>query len=185
MKTIDYLRYRDLERYLFSDVSRRFRREGSLGAFDLFSIVVWKANRAKSKVASRLMSKAQSRNLEAVSRKLTATIYKLDNDNQRLVCLRCEWGLGLPMASAILSVCYPRRFSVYDVRVCEELRKFKNLSNLTKRDRVWPEYKLFVAAVRKAAPTGLSLRDCDRFLWARSGARQLEKDIRQGFPRRT
>ena len=43
---LDYLRYYDLERYLFEDVHRRFHEEGSIGAFDFFSIVIWKANRA-------------------------------------------------------------------------------------------------------------------------------------------
>ena len=187
MTTAECLRYKNLEQYLFTDVNRRFHRDRSLGAFDLFSIVVWKANRAKSNVAKRLMSKAKSRTLETVARRLTRNLYKLDDDNQRLVYLRCEWRLGLPMASAILSVCYPDRFSIYDYRVCEELAtlgNFKNLSNRTKEASLCAGYEQFLAAVRKAAPKGLSLRDCDRFLWARSSANQLEEDIRDGFPRR-
>jgi len=44
----DYLEYYDLERYLFENVHQRFHLEHSLGAFDFFSIVIWKANRAKS-----------------------------------------------------------------------------------------------------------------------------------------
>ena len=57
---LDYLRYYDLETYLFEDVRRRFHAERSLSAFDFFSIVIWKANRAKSKIAHRLLSKAAS-----------------------------------------------------------------------------------------------------------------------------
>ena len=45
--TFDFLRYYDLETYLFDDVHDRFHRQGSLSAFNFFAIVVWKANRAK------------------------------------------------------------------------------------------------------------------------------------------
>ncbi len=53
---MDYLKYYDLERYLFEDVSKRFRKQGSMSAFDFFSIVVWKANRAKSQIARKLLT---------------------------------------------------------------------------------------------------------------------------------
>ena len=43
------------ERYLFDVVSPRFQREHELSAFDFFCIVIWKANRAKSKIAKRLL----------------------------------------------------------------------------------------------------------------------------------
>ena len=51
----DFLRYYDLETYLWEDVHRRFHTDGGIGAFDFFSIVVWKSNRAKSKIAARLL----------------------------------------------------------------------------------------------------------------------------------
>jgi hypothetical protein len=36
--TDDFLRYYDLEAYLFQDVAQRFQKDGKLDAFDLFSI---------------------------------------------------------------------------------------------------------------------------------------------------
>jgi hypothetical protein len=48
----DYARYYDLESYLFQEVSHRFTSRKPLSAFDFFRIVVWKANRSKSKVAA-------------------------------------------------------------------------------------------------------------------------------------
>jgi hypothetical protein len=54
---MDYRKLYDLERYLFGEVSERFAKTGSITAFDFFSIVVWKANRSKSKIAARLLSK--------------------------------------------------------------------------------------------------------------------------------
>ncbi|HYX71330.1 MAG TPA: hypothetical protein VE732_01045 [Nitrososphaera sp.] len=69
----DYLKYFDRERYLFEDVHQRFHAEHSLGAFDFFSIIIWKANRAKSKIALKLLAKDPEgrRDLDAICRTLT------------------------------------------------------------------------------------------------------------------
>lgn len=182
MQTTDYVRYYHLEPYLFSTVHERFHRDHQLNAFDLMSIVVWKANRAKSKVAKRLTGHARpGEDLDAVSKRLTGFLHSCRDDESRLRVLMSQWGFRLPMASAILTVCFPERFTVYDVRVCEELGAHAELSYATRQDRIWQGYCRYVGAVRKASPAGLSLRDCDRYLWGRSAARQLEADIRRGF----
>ena len=71
------LRYYDLERYLFEDVHQRFHIDHSIGAFDFCSIVIWKANRAKSKIARKLLAKDPMgrRDLEVIVRTLTASLY--------------------------------------------------------------------------------------------------------------
>ncbi|SRR6266568_225280 len=112
---IDYLKYFDRESYLFEDVHSRFHADHSLGAFDFFSIVIWKANRAKSKIARRLLKKdlKEKQELEARCRALTDSLYK--------------------------------------------------------------------AKVSRLVPTGLNLRDKDRYLYGRSNALQLEEDIQRSF----
>jgi hypothetical protein len=57
MPDIDYRIYYDLEQYLFRDVNSHFTDNQKLDAFDFFCIVIWKANRAKSRVASLLLKK--------------------------------------------------------------------------------------------------------------------------------
>jgi hypothetical protein len=66
------------------------------------------------------------------------------------------------MATAILTVLYPTEFSVYDVRVCEQLNDFKGLAGLQFSERLWQEFQRYLGAVHSAAPKGLSLRDKDR-----------------------
>jgi len=51
-------KYADLERYIFEEVSPRFESTQRISAFDFFCIVIWKANRAKSRVAARLLAPA-------------------------------------------------------------------------------------------------------------------------------
>jgi hypothetical protein len=171
----DYRRFYHLESYLFSMVHDRFAREQSLSAFDFFCIVIWKANRAKSKVARRMLRNGE--NLEQVVRLLTRSIAEQDSDKERLGYLMSpKWGFRLPMATAILTVLYPDRFTVYDVRVCDTLGKFHNLSYTT-GDRLWERYEQFRQAVIDSTPPELSLRDKDRQLWGKSFAKQLERDI--------
>ena len=88
-----------------------------------------------------------------------------------------EYGFLLPMATAILTVLWPDEFTVYDIRVCDSLNRFHELGNLTKFDRIWAGYGNFVDGVRDAAPANLSLRDKDRYLWAKSAMGQLEQDL--------
>jgi hypothetical protein len=142
----DYLKYYALERFLFEEVHQRFHADHSLGAFDFFSIVIWKANRAKSRIARKLLTRdaAGRHNLEAISRTLTAALYNAPNHKERLRLLIKEWDFALPMASAILSVCWPEDFTVYDYRVRQRLAGFPELNNLTDFEKIWKgfnEYK--------------------------------------------
>ncbi len=179
----DYLKYFDRERYLFEDVHQRFHAEHSLGAFDFFTIIIWKANRAKSKIALKLLAKDPEgrRDLDAICRTLTASLYSATNHKERLRLLMKDWNFALPMASAILSVCWPEDFTVYDYRVRERLVGFPKLNSLTDFESIWKGFKEYKAKVAEIAPAELSLREKDRYLYGESTALQLNKDIRLLF----
>ena len=66
--------YYDLEKYLFETVSSRFAEEHSLGAFDFFCIVIWKANRAKTRIARRLIAAGPYEDLDTAAKALTGAI---------------------------------------------------------------------------------------------------------------
>lgn len=86
------------------------------------------------------------------------------------------------MASAILTVLYPDEFTVYDVRVCDLLdKKFEDAQYKTQFEALWARYSEYLAAVRDAVPELPILRDKDRYLWGKSFAQQLEKDIAAWF----
>jgi hypothetical protein len=179
----DYLKYFDRERYLFEDVHQRFHAEHSLGAFDFFSIIIWKANRAKSKIALKLLAKDPQgrRDLDAICRTLTSSLYNAPDHKERLRLLMKDWSFALPMASAILTVCWPEYFTVYDYRVRELLKGFPELQNLSDFEKIWDGYEEYKSKVIEAAPSELSLREKDRYLYGESNARQLNEDIRLLF----
>jgi hypothetical protein len=175
-----FIDFYDQEQYLFETVGPRFREQKFLAAFDFFCIVIWKANRAKSKIATRLINKNNG-TLEQAVEQLTREIAQAVRDQDRLEVLMSGWGIRLPMASAILTVLYPNQFTIYDVRVCEVLDDFRSPGNTTHPARCWEGYRTYVKAVQRAVIEPLSLRDKDRWLWGQSFALQLQRDIRQGF----
>jgi hypothetical protein len=176
---MDFGQYYDLESYLFDKVCNKFRKLGYLDAFDFFCIVIWKANRAKSKVAKTLLSSG-AKSLDDAVKTLTSDIYRQSTAKDRL---RVLWKarFRLPMASAILTVLYPHDFTVYDRRVCDILHDFHSLSDVSNFDRLWLGYQDFKGKVEKETPKKLTLRDKDRYLWGKSRYEQLKHDLDSGF----
>lgn len=176
---MDFREYYHLESYLFDKVGVRFVEQGYLTAFDFFCIVIWKANRAKSKIAKKLLEVTDV-SLDAAVGELTYGITKQTTAKNRLDFL---WNAGfrLPMASAILTVLYPDEFTMYDTRVCGILGGFHNLDNLSDFKDVWQGYQDFKRKVIELTPAELTLRDKDRYLWGKSFYEQLAHDISQGF----
>lgn len=178
----DYGQFYALEDYLFRSVSPRFSASRELSAFDFFCIVIWKANRSKSKVAKRLLGHGIGYpDLQTAIAALAASISGATNARDRLSVLVEEWGFRLPMASAILTVLYPEEFTVYDVRVCEVLGDFHDAQYKQNFAALWERYTAYVKRVRNEVPHATSLREKDRYLWGKSFAYQLTRDIDTGF----
>jgi hypothetical protein len=172
-EAMDYVKFYHLERYLLEEVGPQFRSSGTIDPADLFMIFVWKANRAKTRVRDKLKGHANGSFTEA-ARKIGAALYAAKDQKERLGILMRDWGLRLPMASAILTILYPEFFTVYDVRVCEML----NIACKDPRfsDKCWNEYESFKDALCKNTPPDLCLRDKDRFLWGKSFWEGVKRD---------
>lgn len=179
---VDFIKYYNIESYLFNTVRLRNKENSFLNAFDFFCIVIWKANRAKSKIAKKLLKISKCENLEGAVKKLTTGLSKELSPKAKLRYLIQDWQFLLPMASAILTVLYPDEFTIYDIRVCEVLKGFNNLTNLSNFEKLWEQYECFKRAVENSsAPASLALRDKDRYLWGESFYKQLNNDIKQKF----
>ena len=178
---MDYKKYYYLEKYIFNEVNSAFHKRGFLSAEEFFCIIIWKANRAKSNIAKRLKKRNPNLDLQTIVKKLTNNLHKKKTPKERLMYLFDEWGFRLSMASAILTVLFPNDFTIYDVRVCDMLGKYHNISNKTKKDVVWNEYVKFIKDVKNEARNEKTLRDKDRWLWGKLFIENLEKDIKAEF----
>ena len=176
-----YLEYYYIEKYLFSKVHKRFHQDGYLCAFDFFSIVVWKSNRPKGMIREALRERCPD--LDQAVKSLTDDIHKAADHENRLRILLDVRGIGLPMATAILTVLYPDHFTVYDRRVCSQLGRFSDLGRRSHSiSTIWEGYEEFrkavrEEAVRKGAPESLGLRDMDRWLWTLDVVDQLKSSL--------
>jgi len=166
---MNYTKYYYLESYLFAEVAQTFRMNGYLAPEEFFAIVIWKANRAKTTVKRKLTK--GGRDLASSVKNLTQQIQTATTDEDKLRILVDDWQFRLPMATAILTVLYPERFSVYDVRVREQLGIKDFVDHKGQVDRYFREFLPKVQAEGK----GETLRDKDRYLWGKSWHEDLQK----------
>ncbi len=159
----------DLDRYLFNTVSRRLGENKTLDPYDFFAIVIWKSNRTKTRIKAGLAEARKSVGdlMREVSSAATA--------EAKTELLLSVPGIGLAMASAVLTVCYPSEFTVLDFRAWDTLGHMQ-VDGLPERypsdARQYVQYCR--ACARYAEGLGVSLRELDRALWARS----WEADLR-------
>lgn len=167
-----------LETDYFAEIRKKFKENKELDAFDFFCIVIWKANRAKTKVANGLIKKTGLPLNEAV-KKITSDLAKAKENKDKMKILLID-GIGIPMASAILAVLEPNNFTVYDYRASEhkELEKFKNITGKT--DKAIQKYLEYTKKVQNIAPNRI-LKEIDEYLWGKSFHEQLANDIKKEF----
>lgn len=153
----------NLEAYLFDEVSARFQQTGTLNAYDFYAIVIWKSNRAKTKIKNGLAQAGLT--TEALMTRLA----EASTPAAKVATLLDVWGIGLPMASAILSVCYPQEFTVLDYRAWDTLQDIGVTGLPSRQPASVDAYLQYCQVCRTfASEHKLSLRDLDRALWAKS-----------------
>lgn len=161
-------RLADLESYLLEEVSPRFATNQTLGPYDFYAIVIWKSNRSKTKIKQGLAAAGLS--VEA----LMSEVSQANGPVAKVEALLRVHGIGLPIASAILAICYPKEFTVFDYRAWKSLQELGVHGLPVKPPHNAPTYlRYFQVCQELAQRLNLSLRDVDRALWARS----WEKDL--------
>lgn len=165
---MNYSKYYNLETYLFNEVNKNFKKRKYLLPEEFFCIVIWKANRSKTKIKKKIL--ALNNGLSGGVKLITNDIYKAKSDIDKLNILLKKYKFYMPMASAILSVLYPDKFSVYDVRVREQL----NMKEVYSAKKYFNE---FLPKIKEVA-NGKTLRDKDKYLWGKSFFEDLKKLVK-------
>lgn len=179
---LDPIAYYSPETLLFPALAQSFADTGDLDPETLYLILDWKAPRARTRQCRRLARIAGS--FDAAANGIAADLSAAGEPERQLGLLLTKWRFLLPTASAILAVVYPDTFTIYDIRVCNALGDFHQPGGMKWSAKAWGEYQRFIAAVRRAAPEGLSLRDCDRWLWGRDKRKPLLAELADSGGRR-
>ena|SRR3989344_8264472 len=185
----NFLKYYWLEEYLEREVRPFFEEKGYLTAEQFFAIIEWKNPRfGKTK-----LSYMEDKDIRELTKNIGESIRS--KEQQLEILLRNggknRKGIRLATASAILTILYPDSFTVYDIRVRKQLAKNKEWKLMRREDgeyapeditgskdeigRYINEYIPKVSKVgQKLSSQKLSLRDCDRFLWAKDWYEDLQ-----------
>lgn len=116
MKINDAKKYLDLyniEDYLFRIIGPRIRERGFIEFDDFYQICMWKSARQKQ---NYLKNKNVVKN---ISRKAFAE----NDESLKMKQLLNLKGVGIPTASAILTICFPDKYAVIDIRCIQMLNK--------------------------------------------------------------
>jgi hypothetical protein len=161
-------KYYDLHAYLFGYVTARFVRQHTLNAFDFYAIITWKSNRSISKVKNGL------RSAKLTPRAFMSKIAACSSDQERMRELVKVTGIGVPIASAILTVCYPKKFTILDYRAWEALFHFKMVFSQTMPTDIGSYFDIYLPACRAMAiQQNMTLRDLDGAMWGWSKYRSI------------
>ena len=91
---------------------KHVRKDKFLSRNELVDICLWKSARAVQHVR---------RNHPAKIRRLTSASFTSKSERTKLECLTQLYGVGIPMASSILTLIWPERYGVIDIRVWQLL----------------------------------------------------------------
>ena len=137
------------ETRLFEEVGPSVADRGYYLRDELVRVCRWKSPRSASYVGRN-----SDEDIEDVSRLAFRAPERL-----RHRVLGLLGGVGTPMASALLTVAFPGRFTVIDYRALETLRAHGE------SDEGWPTYGDYLAVCRRLAGADTTLRSLDRALW--------------------
>jgi thermostable 8-oxoguanine DNA glycosylase len=152
------------------DIAAAIDRGGNLAVEDMLLIVKWKTGLLRKDYCKRIVKSIG---------KIRSAINMVRGDEARTetaLQMLCEvHGVGLPLASAMLAVCYPDRYAILDFRVLDEL----GFEGAEARSGKWkPDsyVQVFLPKVRCfARQLHVELQQADRILWGRSQLKDISR----------
>ena len=141
----------DADDHVLNDIHPAVRDRGYFEFGEAEDVIRWKSSRAITS-----LQRNDEGDVEAVTRMALAGPEQLAH---RVLCVL--HGVGVPVASAFLTIARPDKFTVIDYRAVRALREHGELSP------TWPRYVDYVDTCRRvAARCGAEVRTLDRALWA-------------------
>ncbi len=147
------------ERRLFEEVGPRVADRGFYERDEFLEVVRWKNNRG--------LGHAEANTAAEIQEASRLALWASDPWSWRILTLLS--GVGTAVASALLTVASPDRYTVIDRRAVGTLRTAERLGD------DWPSYNRYLELCRGIADdVGVSLRTLDRALWKYS---QIHLDL--------
>jgi thermostable 8-oxoguanine DNA glycosylase len=157
MEKIDFKKYvmlYSLEDHLFSVVGPQIKKRGYMTFDDFYKIAMWKSARQKP---NYLQNK---NNVESISK----DAFLIHGESEKMDMLCSLKGVGIPTASAILTIVYPENYAVIDVRCIEMLQELGYSIKKTITPNNWLKYLDITRRIAKE--NNITAREVDKALFA-------------------
>lgn len=150
-----YIKLYDIEKYLFSIIGPNVKKNGFLSFEDFYQICMWKSVRPKKRYI------ANKEKIKDISKRAFS-----EKDEAKRIKIICELdGVGIPTASAILTIIYPEKYAVIDIRCLEALNNILNIKiNKNVSINTWIKYLEIMRNLAKE--NNITPRELDMALFA-------------------
>lgn len=110
-----YINLYNIENFLFNTIGSMARKRGYLRFDEFYQICMWKSVRQKQKYINN-QNKIKVQNLTKIA-------FNEKDEKQKIKILCKLRGVGIPTASAILTVVFPEKYAIIDIRCLNMLRE--------------------------------------------------------------
>lgn len=149
-----YIELYDTENYLFKVIGPRAKERGCFLFDEFYRICMWKSARQKQRYL---------RNKDRIGQISKEAFVEKDEGRKMEVLCQLE-GVSIPMASALLTIVYPDRYAVIDIRCLETLREKGYDISKYPSPKIWLKY---LDIMRESAKeNGVTPRELDMALFA-------------------
>lgn len=154
VNTKKYLALYNQEDYLFNFLGPQIRKRGYLTFEEFYKICMWKSVRPKQRYL---------KNKETIQAITTEAFLEKDElkKMEKLCTLK---GVAIPTASAILTIVYPDRYAIIDIRCLEMLQELKFPLKKIMSLNNW--FKYLAIARELADENNLTPRQIDKVLFS-------------------
>ncbi|MCX8175585.1 MAG: hypothetical protein N3E51_05275 [Candidatus Micrarchaeota archaeon] len=172
----------DFEEGQLAEIRRKFEKNGTISILDFSTILYWKSNRTKSGILKTIKNREVS---------VTSLFSRVSAENDRTKKVEIlleikgrkkngEKGIGIPIASAILAVLYPKDYSICDKRVWDTLRESEYMEKFVHKPNTPANYMKFNEKLKEIANENCkSRRELDNYLWGKNLCKELENEIKK------
>ena len=149
-----YIELYDTENYLFKVIGPAVRKRGYFLFDEFYKICMWKSARQKQRYIE---------NKDSIE-KISWAVFEEKDETKKMEFLCKLKGVSIPTASALLSVVYPEKYAVIDIRCLETLKEMDYKIGNYPSAKTWIKY---VKTMRDLAiENAVTPREMDMALFA-------------------
>lgn len=152
--TKKYLDLYNIEDYIFKIIGPRIRKRGFIEFDDFYQICMWKSARQKQNYLKN----------KNIVKDISRNAFNEKDESLKIKHLLKLKGVGIPTASAILTICFPDKYAVIDVRCIQMLNKIGIKIRKSITINRWFEYLKIIREL--AHENNLTPRQIDQILFS-------------------